>query len=124
MALTDEDMAGFNDWQKNVAGLLTIMSGIDGRDVTPLMVVSWADLLISERRLTAEDCRTAIRNHYKSESRRMWPADLVKGCKRVRGERSKETERKQVVGKNPDAVPMPEHLKERFKALAERKTID
>lgn len=117
-------MSEFNDWQKTVAGLLTIMSGIDGRDVTPLMVVSWADLLITERRLTGEDCREAIRLHYKSESRRMWPADLVKGCKRLRAERAKAGNKLQVTAKNPDAVPMPEELRKRIGSLANNKTID
>lgn len=124
MALTKQDMSEFNDWQRNVAGLLTLMSGIDGRDVTPLMVASWADLLMEERRLTAEDCREAIKAHYKSESRRMWPADLVKGCRQIRAVRAKSVTRLQVTAKNPDAVPMPEELRKRIGSLADSKKID
>lgn len=95
--LTDDDMKQLTPWQRNVAGLLTVMAGIDGRDVTPLMVVSWADLLVDERRLTPEDCREAIRRHYKTQTRRMWPADLVSGAKELRRERAKEQERGQLV---------------------------
>lgn len=124
MSLTDKDMLEFNAWQRNVAALLTLMSGIDGRDVTPLMVVSWADLLIGERRLTADDCREAIKAHYRSESRRMWPADLVKGCKRIRAERAKSDTRLQITEKNPDAVPMPPEIRKRIGSLADRKTIN
>lgn len=124
MALTKQNMDDFDPWQKNVAKLLTTMSGIDGRDVTPLMVASWAELLIGERRLTAEDCDEAIRQHYLSENRRMWPADLIKGCRAIRAKRMKEQERKQLVAPNPDAVPMPEELRKRIGSLADKKTLD
>lgn len=124
MALTEQDMAKFDPWQKNVAKLLTTMSGIDGRDVTPLMVASWAELLIGESRLTAEDCNQAIRDHYLSENRRMWPADLIKGCKRLRAERAKRAEKRELVTRNPDAVPMPEELRKRIGSLANKKSID
>lgn len=124
MAISDEDKSRLSPWQQNVAGLLALAFGSDGREVTVQAVVSWAEVLWDEKRLTPEDCYQAIKDHYREENRRIWPADLIKRCKVIRAKRAKEQEREQIVASNPEAVPMPEELRKRIGSLADKKTLD
>lgn len=119
MAVSEHDYRQLSPWQKSVAGLLTLMFGIDGRELTTQAVVSWAEVLHDEKRLTPDDCYRAIKDHYRSETRRMWPADLIIRARRLRADRKRD-DRPALEPVN--ASPMPDHVRQQIRYLAHHKT--
>ena len=55
--------------------LLTFVHSVQGGEPTPLEVEAWHDLIGG---LDWEECMAKARQHFRKESRRLWPADLLK----------------------------------------------
>lgn len=113
MALSKNDLEQMSPWQRNVAGLLTLAFGVDGRELTAQTVISWAEVLGDEKRLTPQDCYQAIKDHYRNESRRMMPVDLLGRAKKFRLER-RQTGIELESGR---AAPMPPEVRQMLDGL-------
>lgn len=59
--------------KSEVARLLVYLSSVEGLEVTELQVETWHDALAD---VEFVDSMVAARDHVRSESRRMWPADI------------------------------------------------
>jgi len=49
------------------------VSAVEGREVTPLSIEAWHELLADVEYVDAVE---AMKEHYRAESRRLWPSDI------------------------------------------------
>lgn len=59
--------------KSEAAMLLTFVHSVQGGEVTDIGIAAWHDLLSD---VDYSEAMVAARNHYKTESRRIWPADI------------------------------------------------
>lgn len=59
--------------KQETAIVLETISAVDGREVTDLSVVAWQRLLAD---VEYGDALEVVHEHYRTESRRIWPADI------------------------------------------------
>jgi hypothetical protein len=62
--------------KSQVALLLVFVHSLQGREVTELMVEAWAELLDG---VEYDAAMEVAREHYRTESRPLWPADIRRG---------------------------------------------
>lgn len=59
--------------ESEAAQLLVFVNSIEGRETTDLQVAAWHDVLAD---VDYGDAMEAARDHVRTESRRLWPADV------------------------------------------------
>lgn len=62
--------------KSETARLMAVISAVDGREINELSVEAWSRLLGDVDYL---DALEAVQEHYRTESRRIWPADIRRG---------------------------------------------
>lgn len=67
--------------RSEVAALLSMCSAYDNRTIGEADVVAWHTII---GHLPVEQARAAVIDHYTRESRRIMPADVMAGAKRIR----------------------------------------
>jgi len=65
--------------KSEVVDLLTYRLGVEGSPFAEVNVEAWHTLLAE---VNAVDAMRAAKNHYANESRRLWPADVLKTAAR------------------------------------------
>lgn len=62
------------------ARLLAFVASIEGREVTEMQVASWYGII---QHVPFDVAMTRATRHYETESRRIWPADLLRDKRRI-----------------------------------------
>jgi len=83
------------------AELLALAAAFDQRTVGEADALAWAEALGN---INQADARTAVTEHYRHETRRLMPVDVLTGVRRIRSNRLAEFA-EQVPDADPDDVP-------------------
>jgi hypothetical protein len=83
------------------AELLALAAAFDQRTVGEADALAWAEALGN---INQADARAAVTEHYRNETRRLMPVDVLTGVRRIRSNRLAEFA-EQVPDADPDDVP-------------------